>query len=233
MVKCSHLECILAMFDIKTILFHLKRNILHTNNIEYYKTYYDEGLAKNPDWQIDKPRSWQLEFLKKFGLQSNHKLLDYGFGLIIGSQYIIDYLDKDKFVGVEISKKVVQEAERRIKMKKLDKKNPQFLYLDFPSFDCLKNMTFDFVWSAAVISHNSPESVKIIFSELKKYIHKESKMYFNFHYSEKVKKNSYKSWSYSWEFFENLGKELGYNDTFKPDNKDEFEPITFVKLELK
>ena len=226
------------MFDIKTILFNLKRNILHTNNIEYYKTYYEKGLSKNPDWQIDNPRSWQLDFLKKFGLKPNHKLLDYGFGLIVGSQYIIDYLEKEKFVGVEISEKAVEEAVRRIKMKKLDKKNPQFLYLNFPSFDCLKNMTFDYVWSTAVISHNPPESLKIIFSELKKFIHKDSQMYFDFYYSRKIRKNSYKSWSYNWEFFEKLGEELGYKitritDKFKPDNKKELEPIHFVKLELK
>ena len=226
------------MFDIKTTLYHLKRNILHTNNIEYYKTYYEKGLTKNPDWQMDKPRSWQLDFLKKFGLKPNHKLLEYGFGLIVGSEFIIEYLDKDKFVGVEISELLVREAKRRIKMKKLEEKNPKFLYLDFPSFDCLKNMTFDFVWSGAVISHISPESLKIIFSELKKFIHKGSKIYFDFRYSEKTKQTSFKSWYYNWEFFENMGDELDYkvtriNEFVKLDNREKLEPITCVQLELK
>ncbi len=226
------------MFDIKTTIHRVKRNILNTNNIEYYKTYYDEGLSKNPNWQLDKPRSWQLELLKKFGLQSNHKLLDYGFGLIVGSQFIIDYLNEGNFVGVEISKKTVDEAYRRIKMKNLDTKNPQFLFIDFPSFDCLKNMTFDYVWSTAVISHNPPESVKIIFSELKKHLHSKSKMFFNFHYSDKLQKNSFKSWSYNWDFFEKIGNDLGYkiikhNESFKPDNKEEPESITYVELQLK
>lgn len=232
------MDFISVLLDIKTFLFNLKRNILHTNSVEYYKTYYDEGLTKNPDWQIDKPRSWQLALLKKFGLKSNNNLLEYGFGLIIGSEYIIEYLDKDKFVGVEISEKVVQEAKRRVKMKKLAEKNPVFLHLDFPSFDCLKNMTFDFVWSAAVMSHIPPESLKIIFTELKKLIHKETKIYFDFNYSEKTKKISYKSWGYNWEFFENLGDELGYkvtriNESVKLDNREKLEPITCVKLELK
>ena len=212
--------------------------MLQTNSVEYYKTYYDKGLTKNPDWKLDKARLWQSVLLKKFGLKPNHKLLDYGFGFIIGSQYIIEYLDKDKFVGVEISELLVREAKRRIKLKKLEEKNPKFLYLDFPSFDCLKNMTFDFVWAGAVISHIPPKSLKIILSELKKFIHKESKIYFDFHYSEKTEKISFKAWRYNWEFFENLGDELGYevtriNEFVKLDNREKLEPITCVKLELK
>jgi SAM-dependent methyltransferase len=117
----------------------MQKLLVNENNkkaVDYVGTFPEEGVV-------------QLEALKLIGLLTSSYVLEIGCGALIASVPIIDFVEKDHYVGIEPNKWLVDDSLSVIG--KLDK-CPKFLHNE--SFDSKElNMKFDFIISHSVMSH--------------------------------------------------------------------------------
>lgn len=233
------------MKDFKKIFYNYKHKILKTNNIDFTRMKIQKNLMHNQDWRLDKIKPWQLKWLKNNGLKTNNTFLDYGSGLAEGGKFIIEYLDARKYFGIDTSNDAIKESKRRIKLWGLEEKEPSFLFLDFPSFDCIKGKQFDIIWSNSVLNHNTTEQTELIINNLKFFMNKNSKMYFTFVLGKKTYQKNFRSCIYNWDFFSKIAEKFNLKmekilDTsvtsdgklYDTKNKTYEDNLNFVKFEL-
>lgn len=189
-------------------LSFLKNNLSKTSYRDYYLSYVEKNISENPEWKSNIEKSYQLDFLKSQGLQPNMKFLDYGCGPLSAGIYFVEYLEPNKYVGVDISKKVLEIANKRVQKFGIEKKFPEIIQLKENSFQILSRYVFDFIWSNGVFSHTPPHDTKKIVKNLINLLHKNSIFLFSFGLAEeKTYQRNFKSWRYDLKFFENIALE--------------------------
>lgn len=94
----------------------------------------------------------QLKFMKEQGLQPNHELLDVGCGSLRGGIYFIEYLNQEKYSGLDINPSLIKAGHVELSKGKLLNKNPQLKINDSFNFT-LFNKTFDYAIAQSVFTH--------------------------------------------------------------------------------
>lgn len=118
-----------------------------------------------------------LELLKKYGLKKNTNFLDYGCGWGRISIPVIEYINTEKFSGVDLSKERIRLIKEYVKDAKLDHKKPLLLSNNKKTLsDLFKGKKFDMILIYAVLFHNPPKEVENILIEAKKFISKNGKI---------------------------------------------------------
>ena len=109
---------------------------------------------------VGKARLWkmkqqfQIDFLKKMGLTKQATFLDIGCGTLRGGIPIINYLDENKYYGIDVRSEVIAEAEKELEQENLKSKNPTLIsFTDFSEFDF--NSKFDVMFAFSVLIHLS------------------------------------------------------------------------------
>ena len=96
----------------------------------------------------------QLELLKRNGLKPHHSVLEIGCGALVAGRPLIQYLEPDRYVGIEPNTWLVDAARQHFPDMTewfLDKKP---VFLDRTDFDASETgRRFDFVLSHSVLSH--------------------------------------------------------------------------------
>ena len=97
-------------------------------------------------------RDFQIEFLKKVGLRSEHYLLDLGCGTLRGGTPIISYLQVGHYFGVDVRAEVLSEADKELREEGLLDKEPILIYAsDLSTLNI--EQKFDFIWAFSVLIH--------------------------------------------------------------------------------
>uniref|UniRef100_A0A6M3LI09 Putative methyltransferase n=1 Tax=viral metagenome TaxID=1070528 RepID=A0A6M3LI09_9ZZZZ len=115
----------------------------------------------------------QLDFLKKHGLKPHHSLLDIGCARLWGGQFFIEYLDVNKYCGIDNNLEVIKACEVLIEhLNFLSSKNPTIML----SNDCLFDLDikFDFGIASGIFNHNTIETLRQYLYNL----HKKIDMFF-------------------------------------------------------
>jgi SAM-dependent methyltransferase len=101
-------------------------------------------------WEMK--RSFQIGFLRRFGLEPQHYLLDIGCGVLRGGIPIIDYLEVGHYSGIEPRAKVLAEGRKELAESKLEHKQP-YLTVSEHLDELSLAREFDFVWAFSVLIH--------------------------------------------------------------------------------
>lgn len=122
-----------------------------------------------------------LELLKKYGLNPDNTFLDYGCGYGRIGIPVINYINKGKYFGIDLSKERIRIAKDYTKESNLNEKKPIFM----PSYkksltDLFKDKKFDCVLIYTVLCHNPPKEVENILKEVKQFITKEGKIFIDY-----------------------------------------------------
>jgi SAM-dependent methyltransferase len=97
--------------------------------------------------------SVQLELLRREGCVPTSHVLEVGCGALSAGAYLIDFLDADRYVGIEPNRWLIDAAlrERRVR-RAVREKRPVFIdRIDFDASEAGRR--FDFVLSHSVLSH--------------------------------------------------------------------------------
>lgn len=122
-----------------------------------------------------------LNFLIKNGLKNNHKFLDYGCGYGRTAIPVIKYLNKNRYVGIDLSKERIRIAGEYLKEQKLEEKKPRFcVSYDRPLQEILGNEKFDCIFIYTVMVHNPFKEVKKILNEVKSYLKPDGSIFFDY-----------------------------------------------------
>ncbi|MEO8748740.1 MAG: class I SAM-dependent methyltransferase [Rhodanobacter sp.] len=109
------------------------------------------GLVGRPDlWQMK--RAFQIDFLRRRGLQPTHRVLDIGCGSLRGGAALIAYLEPQGYCGIDVRESVLAEARRELRREKLSAKLPRLvLASDMAPLDLQSR--FDVLWAFSVLFH--------------------------------------------------------------------------------
>ena len=109
------------------------------------------ALVGRPDlWQMK--RAFQIDFLRKQGLRTSHRVLDIGCGSLRGGAALIAYLDAGGYSGIDVRESVLAEARQELLREKLSAKRPQLvLVADMTELDLKRS--FDVLWAFSVLFH--------------------------------------------------------------------------------
>jgi len=118
---------------------------------------------------------WQLQMMKNLGLKPQHSLLDVGCGCLRGGIHFIQYLEREKYFGVDKHLWLVTHGRDVLLPKHvLQKKLPHFLVSEGFSFQKFSE-TFDFALAQSVFTHLSRQSILRALQQWRKVSHKDSR----------------------------------------------------------
>lgn len=114
--------------------------------------------------QYDFMGASQFRLLCTLGLRSKHYLLDFGCGSLRAGRFLISYLDRGHYFGVEPEKWLIDDAvEHQV--------GQDFLRLKQPKFDHNKNFLcdvfrrrFDYILCQSIFSHTGRDFLEKIFN---------------------------------------------------------------------
>jgi cyclopropane fatty-acyl-phospholipid synthase-like methyltransferase len=118
--------------------------------------------------QLPEHRRFQIEELKRLGLQPPNNVLEIGCGPLTAGIPVIQYLDADHYVGVDVRASVLDVAWQQIGRHELSAKNPRLIRSDDFGADELGDRRFDYVWSFSVLFHLSDEILDRLFAAVAK-----------------------------------------------------------------
>tara|TARA_B100001123_G_scaffold446040_1_gene599234 strand:+ start:8177 stop:8944 length:768 start_codon:yes stop_codon:yes gene_type:complete len=188
--------------------------------IEFYANMLDGYAARN----IEKlPAEDYLQEGKQFrdwlidhGLKPEHRLLDYGCGVLRAGRYLIPYLNRGHYVGIDISKNRIRKGHLVLSSAGISRDD----YEVHLTKDCLlkelKNQRFDVVWANSVLTHMPEQDIRLFLRALKSHFKQGGTFFFTFSPSERLsltipKQEKIKNFYYPTNYLKNLFKECGYN----------------------
>jgi SAM-dependent methyltransferase len=118
--------------------------------------------------QLAEHRRFQIDELKKLGLQSSHSVLEIGCGPLTAGIPVIQYLQPDRYVGVDVRSSVLDVAWRQIGRQELSGKNPRLIRSDDFGNGELHEQQFDYIWAFSVLFHLSDGILDRLFSSVGK-----------------------------------------------------------------
>lgn len=194
---------------------HLVRG---TSYAEYYADRMNSIVKRNPDWGLNLNRLFQFEYLKTRGLVPQSTLLDYGCGALAAGVHFIGYLVPSKYVGLDISREVLCEGERRLERIGLTSRQPNLHLLDGDLAAVLGERQFDFIWAQSVLTHMPPEDILALLRDIRQHMHGGSQLFTTFaHTMGKPVQRQFKDWYYNREFFIEAAATYGFDVEFMSD----------------
>lgn len=155
----------------------------------------------------------QLNFLVSQGVVKSDNFLELGLGYGRSAIPLIEFLDKGKYSGTEISKKRLQMCKEWISLKKLDDKKPALILSRDNFLREFEGQKFDVIWAQGVLTHMPVEEVRILLTALKSVMKKRSRFIFNFGLSQTDDyfNHNVKDFYYSYDFMLALCMEHGFD----------------------
>lgn len=203
---------------LREAVWYARHLVSGTSYAEYYADRMNRIVTRNPDWGLNLNRRFQLEYLKARGLVPQSTLLDYGCGALAAGIHFIGYLDPDKYVGLDISREVLREGERRLDRIGLTSRQPNLRLLDGDLVAVLGERQFDFIWAQSVLTHMPPEDILILLRDIRQHMHGRSQLFTTFaHTKGKPRQKQFKDWYYNREFFIQAAATYGFDVEFMSD----------------
>ena len=132
-----------------------------------------------------------LEMLKSHGLKTSHRFLDVGCGCFRIGESIIDYLDKNKYYGIDGRGDYIDAGLHHLDEVKLLKKEPETLVSWEFNFEDFEVDKFDYMLAQSVITHVPEEEVVKLFRKVEQHLDKKGKAFFSFLEGQRTDKESY------------------------------------------
>jgi SAM-dependent methyltransferase len=119
----------------------------------------------------DQLQQYQLNVLKRHGMQSYHTLLDIGCGPLQGGVAFIRYLDRGNYTGVDKDPKNLGAAYLQVQRNGLAHKNPLLIQSGSFGEDELGTKTFDFFWVSQMMYYLDESMLTALLKFGKKCLH--------------------------------------------------------------
>ncbi len=158
-----------------------------------------------------------FEYLKRHGLKPEHRLLDYGCGVLRTGLPLIRYLGRGNYVGVDISGGRLEKGRRLVaEAGILDD-----AYTVIQVKDCrlreLEKNRFDCIWAQSVLTHMPVPDIRIMLRAMHRLIAPGGQFLFTFAIAGEARRRNLKDFWYPEPVMRALCEEAGYRFEILPD----------------
>ena len=133
-------------------------------------------------WQMK--RRFQIDFLRKHGLEANHRLVDIGCGTLRGGIPLIKLLQTGHYTGIDVREEVLELAREELREAGLEDKQPNLIHSTALSTLELDNKT-EYMWAFAVLIHMDDDALNGCLSFVAKHLTPDGAFYGNVNIGEK------------------------------------------------
>jgi cyclopropane fatty-acyl-phospholipid synthase-like methyltransferase len=127
-------------------------------------------------WEMK--RRFQIDFLRRVGLEPQHYLVDIGCGVLRGGVPIIDYLEPGHYHGIEARAYVLEEGRKELQASGLAHKNPHLMHAEYLS-DVRLGREFDYIWAFSVLIHLTDDILAQVMQFVAAHLGKQGVFYAN------------------------------------------------------
>lgn len=143
---------------------------LDSQNMKEYAKFYDKHAIENPtdlvigSGDYDVIGELMLSAIKMVGLKSDSTLLDFGCGTGRLALKAIPFLSNGHYIGLEISKPILERAKNRVKNHAFDKKSHKSAVVNWllqkdSNLIGLKSDSIDYISAFSVFTHLEHEDI--------------------------------------------------------------------------
>jgi hypothetical protein len=100
------------------------------------------------------------------GLKPHHNCIDYGCGSLRVGQHFIDYLDAQKYTGVDVVSDFYEAGISLLKPGTIERKQPKFYVISPAALEAARLTKPDFIFSFAVLKHVPPDELNFYFRSI-------------------------------------------------------------------
>ncbi|WP_395016123.1 class I SAM-dependent methyltransferase [Dongia sp.] len=136
-------------------------------------------------------------FLKTYGLEPLHKVVDYGCGSLRIGMHFIDHLAPQKYWGVDVTRRFFEDGLHRLDPELLAEKAPRFDQISAQSLAAIQAWQPDFVFSVSVLMHVPPVEVEGFLRKITDLLAPGARAVILFDRTEQNAKTATMSWTYN------------------------------------
>jgi ubiquinone/menaquinone biosynthesis C-methylase UbiE len=168
----------------------LRNRRLHSDDpIEFYSRVVDDNALRDPNRAIgsDSPEHWlslgemQFKYLLEYGLQPQHDFLEIGCGNLRLGWRVIQYLEPGRYVGLDISAKILDSARCKLDEYQLQGQRPSLFLVRDACYDFLPADTFDCAYAHAVFTQVPMEVIRAVLGGVRRVVKPGGFFEFTFH----------------------------------------------------
>jgi SAM-dependent methyltransferase len=146
-------------------------------------------------------REFQIRFLRDQGLRPDQSFLDIGCGTLRGGIPIIDFLEPDRYTGIEARAAVLDDARAELREHHLEDKRPTLIASgDLGNLDLERR--FDVIWAFAVLIHMSDDVLDGALAFVRRHLADDGSFFGNITTEERRDK--------SWEGFPDVARPISF-----------------------
>ncbi len=123
-------------------------------------------------------REFQIDFLKRMGLERTQVLLDLGCGTLRGGLPLIEFLERGHYLGVDVRADVLEEARAELREAGFEQREPLLLLTEDLGVLELERPV-DVVWAFSVLIHMEDGVLERAFSFVARHLAPDGSFYAN------------------------------------------------------
>src|SRR5262245_25729949 len=163
-------------------------------------------------------------WLLRQGVQPNDIVVDYGCGTLRVGVLLIEYLDADRYVGMDIDERILNLGRSALTPTLVESKHPTLELISAESLDRIAGKGPKWVFSKGVLQHVPPNELHEYFLRLSCLIHAGATGFIRVRVASAVKRLGPKTWVHGLSQLEATA--LCYRMTFKRFDLKEFYRLT-------
>jgi SAM-dependent methyltransferase len=141
-----------------------------------------------------------FRFLKAYGLEPLHKVVDYGCGSLRIGMHFIDHLAPGKYWGVDVTRRFFEDGVRLLDTHLIAEKAPRLDVISEPTLRAVQDWQPDWVFSVSVLMHVPPAEVEGFLRKITDLLAPGARAVILFDRTEQNAQTAPMSWTYSEAF---------------------------------
>ena len=137
-----------------------------------------------------------IDHLVSLGLQPQHVFVDYGCGSLRVGRHLIEYLDAQKYWGLDVTDRFYRDGLELLDEEVLWTKSPRCRIISEETLHEVRRHNPDFIASIAVLKHVPEKDLDGYFDRLCGMMHADTTLVVTFSHSTRRERISGKSWSF-------------------------------------
>jgi hypothetical protein len=162
----------------------------------------------------------------EFGVRKSDTVIDYGCGTLRIGQFLVEYLDPQKFIGLDIDQRIVDQGLAMLAPALVAEKQPTVDVIDEEAIARIADQRPRWIYANDVLHHVAPEDLSEFFENIYRLGNAETTNMIWTQVGEDTTRSSVKSWLHSKDTLLDLTSSIGFSAQFVPD------PLALVDIKI-